>query len=86
MGVLSYRTAGESHGKGMLALVEGMPAGVPVDSSFIIETNADAVNNEGLAVSEEAGPSKRVKRWKIGGGGNVFTLQTGEGRVFLRRR
>jgi chorismate synthase len=32
---LSYRTAGESHGKGMIALVEGMPAGVRVDSAFI---------------------------------------------------
>src|SRR5271170_3883087 len=32
---LKYRTAGESHGKGLYALVEGMPAGVPVDSAFI---------------------------------------------------
>src|SRR5438105_1641048 len=35
MGSLSYRTAGESHGKALLALVEGMPAGVPVDKEFI---------------------------------------------------
>src|ERR1041384_5667286 len=35
MATLSYRTAGESHGKAMLALVEGMPAGAPVDSAFI---------------------------------------------------
>src|ERR1700722_8589899 len=35
MATLSYRTAGESHGKAMLALVEGMPAGVPVDQAFI---------------------------------------------------
>src|SRR5437879_5861287 len=35
MATLSYRTAGESHGKAMLALVEGMPAGVPVDKDFI---------------------------------------------------
>ena len=32
---LSYRTAGESHGPAMLALVEGMPAGVPVDVALI---------------------------------------------------
>ena len=32
---LSYRTAGESHGKAMLALIEGLPAGVPIDLSFI---------------------------------------------------
>jgi chorismate synthase len=35
MSVLSYRTAGESHGKALIALVEGLPAGVPVDSPFI---------------------------------------------------
>ncbi|MCC6422774.1 MAG: chorismate synthase [Phycisphaerales bacterium] len=35
MGLLSYRTAGESHGKALLALVEGMPAGVDVDQEFI---------------------------------------------------
>ena len=35
MATLSYRTAGESHGRAMLALVEGMPAGVPVDKEFI---------------------------------------------------
>src|SRR3954466_13891978 len=35
MATLSYRTAGESHGKALIALVEGMPAGVPVDSALI---------------------------------------------------
>jgi chorismate synthase len=35
MATLTYRTAGESHGKGLIALVEGMPAGVPIDSAFI---------------------------------------------------
>src|SRR6478735_8105424 len=35
MSDLTYRTAGESHGKGLITLVEGMPAGVPVDSAFI---------------------------------------------------
>jgi chorismate synthase len=35
MPILSYRTAGESHGKALLALVEGLPAGVPIDSAFI---------------------------------------------------
>jgi chorismate synthase len=33
--MLSYRPAGESHGKALLALVEGMPAGVQVDVPFI---------------------------------------------------
>ncbi|MEA2711048.1 MAG: chorismate synthase [Phycisphaerales bacterium] len=35
MATLSYRTAGESHGKALIALVEGLPAGVPVDKEFI---------------------------------------------------
>ncbi len=35
MASLSYRTAGESHGPALIALVEGMPAGVPVDADLI---------------------------------------------------
>ena len=35
MATLSYRTAGESHGKGLIALVEGMPSGVTIDAPFI---------------------------------------------------
>jgi len=35
MATLSYRTAGESHGKALLAFVEGMPAGVAVDLDLI---------------------------------------------------
>jgi chorismate synthase len=32
---LSYRTAGESHGKALITLVEGLPAGVAVDVAMI---------------------------------------------------
>jgi chorismate synthase len=35
MSILSYRTAGESHGRALIALIEGFPAGVPIDSSVI---------------------------------------------------
>jgi chorismate synthase len=35
MSVLCYRTAGESHGRALISLVEGMPAGVPIDLDFI---------------------------------------------------
>ncbi|GMV97896.1 MAG: chorismate synthase [Phycisphaerae bacterium] len=31
MGRLEYRTAGESHGQALIALIEGLPAGVPLD-------------------------------------------------------
>ena len=33
--MLTYKTAGESHGKGIAAFVDGFPAGVPLDSNFI---------------------------------------------------
>jgi chorismate synthase len=32
---LTYRTAGESHGPGLFALVDGMPAGVDIDRDFV---------------------------------------------------
>jgi chorismate synthase len=35
MATLTYRTAGESHGKALITLVEGMPAGVPIDKELI---------------------------------------------------
>ena len=31
----SFVTAGESHGKGLLAIVDGVPAGTPVDAEQI---------------------------------------------------
>ena len=44
MPTLSYRTAGESHGPGMVALIDGLPAGVPVDVEFI---NAELRRRQG---------------------------------------
>ena len=44
MPVLEYHTAGESHGPALLALVQGMPAGVPVDLEFI---NAELRRRQG---------------------------------------
>ncbi len=32
---LTFTTAGESHGKALVALVEGMPAGVPIDAAAV---------------------------------------------------
>jgi len=60
---------------------------VPAGSSFTIETNApDEISNEGFSVAEDVTPSPRVKRWKIGNGGKVFVLKTGEGKILLRPR
>jgi len=35
MATLTYRTAGESHGPALITLIEGLPAGVPLDRAFI---------------------------------------------------
>ncbi len=60
---------------------------VPSNSNFTVETNADNdVTNEGLSISEDIAPSRRVKRWRIGSGGKVFVLTTGDGQIVLRSR
>ena len=41
---LNYRTAGESHGQALIALIEGMPAGVSIDLAFI---NAELTRRQG---------------------------------------
>jgi len=41
---LRYRTAGESHGPALIALVEGLPAGLRVDTDWI---NAELVRRQG---------------------------------------
>ncbi|HET6975816.1 MAG TPA: hypothetical protein VFI24_05810 [Pyrinomonadaceae bacterium] len=68
-------------GDGMISL------SVPAGSSFTIETNApDEISNEGFIVAEDITPSPRVKRWRIGNGGKVFILKTGDGKILLRPR
>jgi hypothetical protein len=59
---------------------------VPANSDFTIETDAEDVDNSGLTMVEDIATSKRMRRWKIGRGGNVFVLSTGDGRVALRPR
>ncbi|HSK63734.1 MAG TPA: DUF4097 family beta strand repeat-containing protein, partial [Pyrinomonadaceae bacterium] len=60
---------------------------VPAGSSFTIETNSpEEISNEGFIVAEDITPSPRLKRWRIGEGGKVFVLKTGEGKIFLRPR
>jgi DUF4097 and DUF4098 domain-containing protein YvlB len=59
---------------------------VPGTSDFTIETNAEGIDNTGMTIAEDIAPSKRVKRWRIGRGGNVFVLNTGDGRIVLSSR
>jgi DUF4097 and DUF4098 domain-containing protein YvlB len=58
---------------------------VPADSNATLETDAESVSNDGVAVAVD-GADKRVRRWRIGGGGELYTLRTGGGQVILRRR
>jgi len=57
---------------------------VPSGSNFTIETNTEDITNEGLDLSEDVAPSPRMKRWRVGKGGNVFVLTTSDGKVVLR--
>lgn len=59
---------------------------VSSDSNFTVETNTEDIDNEGLTISEDIAPSKRAKRWKVGRGGSVFVLGTGDGRIVIRKR
>lgn len=58
---------------------------VPSNFNATLETEAESVDNQGLNLTEETSTSRRLKRWKIGQGGRLFSLRTGEGRIFLRR-
>ncbi len=44
MGTLTVRTAGESHGPAVVAFIEGLPAGLPVD---IARVNTDLSRRQG---------------------------------------
>jgi DUF4097 and DUF4098 domain-containing protein YvlB len=59
---------------------------VPTNSDFTIETNAEGIDNAGMSLTEDIAPSKRVRRWRVGRGGNVFVLNTGDGRIVLNSR
>ncbi|HEX6731148.1 MAG TPA: DUF4097 family beta strand repeat-containing protein [Pyrinomonadaceae bacterium] len=60
---------------------------VPSGSNFTVETNAsDTVINEGLLLTEDITPTQRVRRWRIGNGGQIFVLNTGDGRIVVRSR
>jgi DUF4097 and DUF4098 domain-containing protein YvlB len=59
---------------------------LPERANATVETNAESVYSDGVAVAETEAES-RVRRWRVGGGGGqVFTLRTGDGQVILRRR
>jgi DUF4097 and DUF4098 domain-containing protein YvlB len=58
---------------------------LPGDSNATIETDAESVVNDRLATGEDTDETRRVRRWRVGSGGNLLTLKTGDGRIILRR-
>ncbi|MFN2532266.1 MAG: DUF4097 family beta strand repeat-containing protein [Pyrinomonadaceae bacterium] len=77
----NFKSLSARTGDGSISLI------VPAGSNFTVETGADnEINNEGLILAEDITPSQRVKRWRVGSGGKIFVLNTGEGRIVLRTR
>jgi DUF4097 and DUF4098 domain-containing protein YvlB len=58
---------------------------LPEGANATVETDAESVYNDGVAVAETDAES-RVRRWRVGGGGGLLTLRTGDGQVIIRRR
>jgi DUF4097 and DUF4098 domain-containing protein YvlB len=58
---------------------------IPEGLNATVETDAESVFNDGVAVAETPNDN-RVRRWRIGSGGQTFTLHSGEGQIVLRRR
>jgi DUF4097 and DUF4098 domain-containing protein YvlB len=76
----SFRQLSARTGDGTISL--SLPDGL----NATVETDAESVSNDGVAVAEDPNEEKRVRRWRIGNGGQVFTLRTGDGRVILQKR
>jgi DUF4097 and DUF4098 domain-containing protein YvlB len=58
---------------------------LPQDFDATIETNGESVVNDGLTITEEGNSSRSVRRWRVGRGGNLLKLSTGDGKIILRR-
>ena len=75
----NFRSLAARTGDGTISLT--LPEGV----NATVETNAESVINDGVAVAETE-VEARVRRWRVGSGGQVLTLRTGDGQIILRRR
>jgi hypothetical protein len=58
---------------------------IPSNTNATIEAEAESVLVDGLTATEESGKSERLKRWRIGTGGPIFKLHTGDGRISVRK-
>ncbi|MGB9177758.1 MAG: hypothetical protein WCB68_00825 [Pyrinomonadaceae bacterium] len=71
----------------LTAQTGGAPITLALPAGFdaTLETDNGNVVNHGLDLTEEASPSRNVRRWRIGRGGNVLSLRTGNGQIILLR-
>ena len=76
----NFRSLNARTGDGTISL------SVPEGSNATVETNAESVFNDGVAVAETPNTENRVRRWRIGSGGQTYTLSTGDGRIIIRKR
>lgn len=75
----NFRSLAARTGDGTISL------SVPDGANVTVETDAGSVSNDGVAVAESPNDS-RIRRWRIGSGGQLLTLHTGDGQIILRRR
>ncbi|HEX8502043.1 MAG TPA: DUF4097 family beta strand repeat-containing protein [Pyrinomonadaceae bacterium] len=75
----NFRTLSARTGDGTISLT------LPEGANATVETNAESVFNDGVAVAESE-TDARVRRWRVGTGGQLLSLRTGEGQIILRRR
>ena len=59
--------------------------GLPSNTNAMIEAEGESLSVDGVNSTEESRGDERLKRWKLGSGGPVFKLRTGDGRVSVRR-
>jgi DUF4097 and DUF4098 domain-containing protein YvlB len=63
----------------------GITLALPEGLNATVETNAESVYNDGVATTDDNDETKRVRHWRVGSGGNLLSLKTGDGRISLRR-
>ena len=91
MGDLRFTTAGESHGPGLVAIVEGLPAGLELDRERIDADMARRqlghgrggrmkIEKDAVEIRAGVGPRRPRRGPRAGGGGDPGTPHT-EGRV-----
>ena len=59
--------------------------GLPADFNATVETTSPSIIVQGLSATEETYSTDLIRRWRIGNGGNLLSLKTGDGRIIVRR-